>query len=90
MYIINVMAVTAAKPKKVEFDQDSKIQALWKRVCQIMCNIEAKEETEDALRIGWMVSNMSFEEEHHSGGIQEGKHHAEVAQTRAKAVCLDL
>ena len=52
MYIISVMAVTASKPKKVEFDQDSKIQALWKRVCQIMCNIEAKEETEDALRIG--------------------------------------
>ena len=52
MYIISVMAVTASKPKKVEFDQDSKIQASWKRVCQIMCNIETKEETEDALRIG--------------------------------------
>ena len=37
-----------------------------------------------------MVSDMSFEEEHHSGRIQEGKHHAEVAQTGAKAVCLDL
>ena len=46
------MTVTAAKLKKVEFDQDSKIQALQKTVHQIMCDIEAEKEAEEAFRVG--------------------------------------
>lgn len=48
----DVMTVTAAKLKKVEFDQDSKIQALQKTVHQIMCDIEAEKEAEEAFRVG--------------------------------------
>ena len=57
MYIINVMAVTAAKPKKVEFDQDSKIQALWKRVCQIMLS---KKESQLKVSAQSMYSHLTF------------------------------
>ena len=67
-----VTNVTAAKLKKVEFDQDSKMQVLRQAVCQIKHNQEADEEAE-GFRIGCMVSTTSMEGWNHAGSSHTGQ-----------------